>query len=88
MTQYSTGENDHATAAPDDWPEPAYSPPIGRTRVDDKDPRKVIHQELTDWLSVHVVGVDWRIFNEAADVALDRIEDAMSQDGGDWSAPW
>lgn len=85
MLDSSTPENGNAIAH-DEWPEPATSPtyPIGSG----KDPRKVVCRELIDWLAVHVTGVHIGVLHEAADKALDHIEDAMAEDGGDWSLPW
>lgn len=76
----------HDSNTRDEWPAPAtwLTYPIG----DDKDPRKVVARELIDWLAVHVTGVNLSDIQQAAEVALDRLEEAMSEDGGDWSIPW
>jgi hypothetical protein len=86
MTNYNTGQNDPATQ--DDWPEPATHWDPWSQYGNDQDPRKFVTRELTDWLAVHVTGVDLRVLHEAAVAALDRVEDAMSENGGDWSTPW
>jgi hypothetical protein len=80
--QYSTPSDGRAT--PEDWPEPASGVFVPE---DDSDPRSLVAFALVEWLSQHVTNVDIRSCHEAADAALDRLEDAMIDDGGDWRVP-
>lgn len=48
-------------------------------------PREIVARDLIAWLAERVTDPDRRALHEAADRALDVVENSLVENGGDWA---